>query len=298
MGARSASDPTLRLSTSPVQAPVAGRYVFVMVQGGRIFTEARSEVVRIGDYDPDLFAELGSEREQAEQVAVAEKVELEPINGKSPLAPDDQTPMARLMHERDSLGLLILEGLLWRETSVGTDSGIELLGPGDLLRPWVKPVPESQILTEPNWTVLERTSIGILDRRFALVIARWPAVVATLMDRLILRSRWLSFHLAICHVRSLPERILLAMWHFADRWGRVGRDGVIVPVRLPHRMLAQLVGARRPSVTTSLASLRAEGLLVERADGSWLLPGGPPERLRSAYELASASQPIHESDRR
>jgi hypothetical protein len=116
------------------------------------------------------------------------------------------------------------------------------------------------------------------------------------MDRLILRSRWLTFHLAICHVRSLPQRILLAMWHFADRWGRVSPDGVIVPVRLPHRMLAQLVGARRPSVTTALAALRSEGRLEERADGSWLLPGGLPEGLRSAYEQASASQPIAEDE--
>ena len=61
--------------------------------------------------------------------------------------------------------LLILGGLFWREACVGRDSGIELLGPGDLLRPWVKPIPGSEILAEDRWTILQPASLAILDRR-------------------------------------------------------------------------------------------------------------------------------------
>jgi hypothetical protein len=250
---------------------------------------ARNTVVRISDYDPDLFSDLGEQRSRAEDMAQARQVKLEPGEWSFADQARSAGPVAEIRDQRGSVGLLVLEGLLWREACIGKDSGIELLGPGDLLRPWVKPIPTSEILAEDRWTILQPASLAVLDRRFALATARWPAIVATLMDRLILRARWLSFQLAICHVRSLQQRILLAMWHFGDRWGRMSPSGIVVPVRLPHRMLAQLVGARRPSVTTALAALRAEGLLTERDDGSWLLPGEMPVDLRIAYEQASSA---------
>jgi CRP/FNR family transcriptional regulator, cyclic AMP receptor protein len=252
---------------------------------------AEAKAIRVADYDPDLFADLGEQKGQAERLALARQVRLAP--GEWRLGEQTgQGPLGLIRDQRGSLGLLILEGLFWREASVGSEAGIELLGPGDLLRPWVKPIPTSEILAEDRWTVLQPSSLAILDRRFAIAMARWPTVAATLMDRLILRTRWLSFQLAICHVRNLRQRLLLAMWHFGDRWGRMSPDGVIVPVRLPHRMLAQLVGARRPSVTTALASLRSEGLLDERDDGSWLLPKEIPQELRAAYEQASSAAGI------
>ena len=261
-------------------------------QEGQPFGSHVPRIVPVADYDADLFAGIHHGQARARRAAIAQAVELEP--GEWSFPQSAAGGLERLRDERESLGLLILEGLLWRETAMGTGAGIEVLGPGDLLRPWVRPVPESEILAEPSWTVLERSSVAILDGRFARAMAPWPAVSAALMDRLILRSRWLAFHLAICHVRALPLRILLAMWHFGDRWGRMSPEGVIVPVRLPHRMLAQLVGARRPSVTTSLSALRADGRLVERADGSWLLPGGPPAELRVVYEQATTQAPLDE----
>src|SRR3954449_12228305 len=36
------------------------------------------------------------------------------------------------------LGLLIVDGILARRITVGHRSGLELLGPGDVLRPWVR----------------------------------------------------------------------------------------------------------------------------------------------------------------
>jgi CRP/FNR family cyclic AMP-dependent transcriptional regulator len=256
---------------------------------GLLQRPAKPRVVRVFEYDPDLFSELGKDLPLAEDRAIARQVPLE--EGEWNYGKPDalRVVMEEARNERGSLGLLVLEGLLWRETCVGSEAGVEMLGPGDLLRPWVRPVPDSELLAEPQWTVLQAGSIAVLDRHFALATARWPSITARLMDRLILRSRWLSFQLAICHVRNLKQRILLAMWHFGDRWGRMSPGGVIVPVKLPHRMLAQLVGARRPSVTTSLAGLRADGLLVEREDGTWLLPGEAPEDLRAAYEQASTA---------
>jgi hypothetical protein len=227
-------------------------------------------------------------------VAVARRLSLEPGEWDYAHEPEWAPIVSGLREERGSLGLLILGGLLWRETCIGEDSGIELLGPGDLVRPWVRPIPASEILADGRWKVLHPGSVAILGREFAAATAGWPVIAATLIDRVILRTRWLSFQLAICHVRNLQQRVLFAMWHFGDRWGRMSADGVIIPVRLPHRMLAQLVGARRPSVTTAIAALRSDGLLLERDDGCWLLPGEAPADLRAAYERAARAMRVEE----
>ena len=39
------------------------------------------------------------------------------------------------------------------------------------------------------------------------------------------------------------------LWHVAERWGRVGRDSIVVDLPLSHQRLADLVGAHRPTVT-------------------------------------------------
>jgi CRP/FNR family cyclic AMP-dependent transcriptional regulator len=59
------------------------------------------------------------------------------------------------------LGLLIVEGLLARRVSVGARGGIELLGPGDVLRPWVRSEFAS---ADVNWSVVEPLRIASLDR--------------------------------------------------------------------------------------------------------------------------------------
>ena len=73
----------------------------------------------------------------------------------------------------------------------------------------------------------------------------------------------------------LNRRLLLLLWHLADRWGRVTPDGVRIPLRLTHTLLADLVASRRPSVTTALALLEHEGHLV-RDDNTIILVGEPP----------------------
>ena len=42
---------------------------------------------------------------------------------------------------------------------------------------------------------------------------------------------------------------------------------------LSHRMLGQIVGARRPTVTAAVRLLIDAGDVVRRPDGSWLLTG-------------------------
>ena len=52
-------------------------------------------------------------------------------------------------------------------------------------------------------------------------------------------------------------------------------DGVVVPLRLTHAVLSDLVAARRPTVTSALSELGKRGLL-RPVDEGWLLSGDPP----------------------
>ena len=75
---------------------------------------------------------------------------------------------------------------------------------------------------------------------------------------------------------STSIRLEALFWHLADRWGKVTPKGVVVPLRLSHRLLGSLVGARRPTVTTALAQLADDGRVLPYGLEGWLLCGPAP----------------------
>jgi CRP/FNR family transcriptional regulator, cyclic AMP receptor protein len=178
----------------------------------------------------------------------------------------------------DGIGLLVLDGLLIRRVGIEGEFGAELLGQGDILRPWQG---EDALPTLPRtsgWRVLQPTRIALLDRRAAERFARYPQLTGRLVARALERSRNLAINMAIVHHGRIETRLHMLFWHLADRWGRVRKDGVVVPLRLTHSVLADLVSARRPTVTSALSQLSAKGLI--RADREeWLLSGEPPGEL-------------------
>jgi CRP/FNR family cyclic AMP-dependent transcriptional regulator len=120
--------------------------------------------------------------------------------------------------------------------------------------------------------------VAILDTRVAMAAGRWPPIARALGARHVRRARTLSLQRAIAQLPRVEDRVLVLLWTLAERWGRVGTQGVRLPLGLPHRTLATLVGARRPSVTTAVTGLTRAGL-VERIDDGWLLHGDPSEIL-------------------
>jgi CRP-like cAMP-binding protein len=134
--------------------------------------------------------------------------------------------------------------------------------------------------------VLEPARLAVLDRRFAVALAAWPEVTAAILDRMMARSRWLAFHLAVAHLRRVETRVHVTLWHFADRWGHVGPNGVELRLSLTHALLAEIVAVERPSVTLALTALRDQGL-VERDDNLWRLHGPPPGELDAVRAQAT-----------
>ena len=101
------------------------------------------------------------------------------------------------------------------------------------------------------------------------------------------RSRWLAFHLAVAHLRRGESRVHVALWHFADRWGRVGPRGVDLRLNVTHELLAEIVAAERPSVTLALGALRERGLVERGPDHLWHLSGQPPGELSEVRAQAA-----------
>ena len=115
----------------------------------------------------------------------------------------------------------------------------------------------------------------MLDLDFAQRVARFPQIGGQLVGRAMRRSRHFAINMAIVQQPRVEARLHLLLWHLADRWGTVRTDGVFVPVRLTQTVLAELVAARRPTVSAAIGLLERDGQLT-RTDGGWLLHGTPP----------------------
>ena len=189
---------------------------------------------------------------------------------------------------RDGIGLLVLQGLLIRRVGIDGRFGAELLGQGDVLRPWQGEDAQPTLPRMTGWQALEPTRMAVLDRRAAKRFARYPELTGRLVGRALERSRNLAINMAIVHQARVDVRLHMLFWHLADRWGRVRSDGIVLPLHLTHTVLADLVAARRPTVSSALAQLARRGL-VGLVDDAWLLSGEPPAQLLELRAMAVGS---------
>jgi CRP/FNR family cyclic AMP-dependent transcriptional regulator len=230
--------------------------------------ERKTVGIRLLEAQPDLAEGLeGDELADARRhvVALLDNVDAGPWDPASQYAIDPAF-----------FGLLVIDGMIARDVELGGRRCSELLGPGDLLRPWEYDDGDfASVPSESALHVLEPARVAVLDGRFARVACRYPALVTKLIGRTLRRSRWLAILLTISSMPRVDARVQALLWHLADRWGRVTVDGVVVPVRLTHEMIGRLVGAHRPSVTTALSELSRTNRL-RRLPHGWLLLGDPP----------------------
>jgi CRP/FNR family cyclic AMP-dependent transcriptional regulator len=221
----------------------------------------RSFVVDLFEHDPDL----------AEAVALggagAPRVFAVPVD------PGAWEPDIRV----SGFGLLLLAGFVIRRVELAGRHSVELLGPGDLLRPWeVGDEQYAMVPSCPSWRVLEPTHLAVLNGRFAEWASGQPQLIDRLLSRVLRRSRTLALRLALVQLRRLSARLHFLLWHLADRFGRVHRDGVLLPIPLSHAMLADLVSAQRPPVSRAMKELERHGLLSPASHAGWYLHGRPP----------------------
>jgi CRP/FNR family cyclic AMP-dependent transcriptional regulator len=176
------------------------------------------------------------------------------------------------------LGLLMTGGVIARDAGVGRRVSLEILGQGDLLRPWPRDRHAEALNVDLRFNVLEPVRFAVLDDAFAVAAARWPVVLGQVAGRVMGRATSASLRLLIHQVVRIDDRVLLSLWGLAERFGRVTPDGILIPVPINHTMMARFVGAQRPTVSQAVGELTRRGEVERLDDGGWLLTGSFPDR--------------------
>ncbi len=223
-------------------------------------------VVKLLEFDPDLGENMDHQARRLATDLVRARVFRVPKGVWQPPTID-----------RGATGLMLVSGLMVRRLRLGSVSSAELVGPTDILRPWEDDLIPTVLPATTDWRVLSEARVALLDARVTATIGRWPELSSAISGRLLRRARSLAYLMAMQHFIRVQDRLLAGLWHIASLWGRVTPEGTVVPFRLTHEMLSQIIGAQRPTTTTAIRSLTERGKLATDRNRYFVLLGEPPD---------------------
>jgi len=167
------------------------------------------------------------------------------------------------------LAALLLRGLVTHDVLLAGRCSTNLIGPGDVFRPWH--AVDTSVPYGARWTATGDAAVAVLDERFLASTRRWPALTAVVYERLAEQLEATTMRAAIVALPRVEDRLLALFWQLADRWGVVRREGVVVELALTHALIGNLVGAQRPTVSLALHAMAASGLIRRGDSGAWTL---------------------------
>ncbi len=183
-------------------------------------------------------------------------------------------PHDRLPNLPGTFGMLLLDGLILRAVEVEGRPSLEVLGTGDVIRPFeAEPDPDATVAHVVQWWALQPAKLAVLDASFIRRMADYPEVIGDLAGRLSRGSAAGCLRLSIVQQPRLSTRLEIMLWHLADRFGRVHSEGVLLPVPMCHGLLSW---ARRREPPGGLPS-------GQRA------PAGGARRTRSRRHVVAAA---------
>ncbi len=224
--------------------------------------------------NPERIPILDARLELSRHLTADEREELANLSLPVIIIEPGRVDMSALLTERRAFGATVLDGIVMSGQRIGEQTGIQLLGPGDLL------VPISDL--SPGWLsdveirVPVSVRLGLLGNELLAATFRWPRIVQGLYACLGDQLQRLTAQLVICQLPRVDERVLAMLWLLAESWGQVTSAGVRLPLALTHETLGALVGARRPTITLALRKLTQQGSILHQ-DTGWLLLEFPPE---------------------
>jgi len=232
---------------------------------------------------PDRVPLLDAKLELTRNLAPEERAELVDVTLTVVDVSRGPLEFEEILRRHNAFAATVLDGVLVHALQIGEHSGVQLLGPGDLL--------VQSNSSPPSW--LESVEfrapgpvrVALLAEEFLAVARRAPHVIPALYECLADQMQRLNGQLVICQLPRVDERVLAILWLLAESWGHVTPGGVRLPMTMTHETLGALVGARRPTVTLALRKLSEQGAIV-RQDSGWLLLESPPEPAGTPKELA------------
>jgi CRP-like cAMP-binding protein len=207
------------------------------------------------DVEPDLAPGLGG-------------AELESLR-KSLVVPgfavgEGMTPPRAL--SPDAIAAVVVSGLLVCERDVFARPAAQVFGPGDMIDP--------SMLRDRHatWRALTNAHLVVLDEHFVLAARRFPQLLRGLTARMLQSCDELQLRASIVGMPRVEDRLLAMLASFAIRWGHVTPQGLTLELPVTHQLLGRLVGARRPTISLAVGTLREQGLLHRDGHGPWILP--------------------------
>jgi CRP/FNR family transcriptional regulator, cyclic AMP receptor protein len=196
-----------------------------------------------------------------------------------------------VLREHGAFGATVLEGIVMNSLRVGDQTGIQLLGPGDLLIEGSEPMPSW--LRDADSRAAASVRLALFGNDLLAVALRWPRIIQGLYAGVADQLQRLTAQLVICQLPRVDERVLAMLWLLSESWGYVTPSGVRLPLALTHEMIGGLVGARRPTVTLALRKLVQDGAIVHQ-DSGWLLLEQPAQSAEPAPKIVppQVEQPI------
>lgn len=175
---------------------------------------------------------------------------------------------------RSTTAYLLIDGMLLRRVSLGEGCSVELLARRDVLFPARE---DAASFVRSEWKAVEPVRMAAIDLAPDAAIWRWPPIGTAITMRAVDRTRALAVQAAIMSTVGVEERLHSLLWVLSERWGRVTSEGVALELKVHQQVLAEMVGARRPTVSMALGNLCERGLLARPEPGCWVLLGSPPE---------------------
>jgi CRP/FNR family transcriptional regulator, cyclic AMP receptor protein len=234
----------------------------------------------------DRVALLDARLMLTDQLTPDERAELTGVTLPVITADAGMLDLDTLLTEHRAFGVTVIDGLVMSSLRLGDQTGIHLLGPGDLL------VPRNELwpswLAELDFRSTTPVRLGLLGNDLLGAVHRWPRLLYGLYASMGDQLQRLNVQLVICQLPRVEDRVVALLWLLADSWGHVTPGGVRMPLALTHETLGALVGARRPTVTLALRKLTDDGALVAQ-DPGWLLVAPPPEPAEPRHRVAPAA---------
>jgi CRP/FNR family transcriptional regulator, cyclic AMP receptor protein len=201
----------------------------------------------------------------ADELSAAERFVTAPVRALEP----GTWAVPTIAADAGAFGALLVDGLVTHETTIAGRRTADLLGPGDVFRPWR--MFDAAIPGTSRWASNTTALVAVLDTRFTAAARRWPRLNRVIYDRMADQLDRAAARAAIMGLPRVEQRVLGLFWQLAERWGKVHPEGVVLDLALTHELIGQLVGAQRPTVSLAIRALADDGLLRRTPDGAWLL---------------------------